>query len=336
MVSSRPVAGGRIRGAPRVVRALGDQLFRLVTGAAALTVAVLFALTVVLLFLTSQPSLVQFGPAFLWGVVWNPNPTPLSPLTFGALPAIYGTLLVAGIGMLIGIPLSLGIAMFLTELSPGWLRGSLSFVIELLAAIPSVVYGVWGALVLVPIMSSSVEPGLHGAFGGIPVVGTIFAEPSSGFNGYGYLTAGIILAIMVIPTISSVTREAFNAVPTDQREAALSLGATRWETTRMSVIPYSRRGILGAVTLGFGRAIGETIAVVLVIGNAFAPQGQISGSLFASGTSIASWIANEFGEASGIERSALLELGLVLLAVSLVINIVGRLLAGRGLVARGG
>ena len=336
MDQSRPVAGGRIRSGTRKVRALGDQLFRIITGAAALTVVAIFALTLLLLVLTSDASITRFGPSFLWGVVWNPNQTQLSPIVFGALPAIYGTLLVAGIGMLIGIPLSLGIAMFLTELSPGWLRGSLSFVIELLAAIPSVVYGLWGALVLVPMMSSTVEPGLHSTLGGVPGIAGAFAEPASGFNGYGYLTAGIILAIMVIPTISSVTREAFNAVPTDQREAALSLGATRWETTRMSVIPYSRRGILGAVTLGLGRAIGETIAVVLVIGNAFAPQGQISGSLFASGTSIASWIANEFGEATGIERAALLELGLVLLAVSLAINVVGRLLAGRGIGARGG
>ncbi|MCI4337437.1 MAG: phosphate ABC transporter permease subunit PstC, partial [Thermoplasmata archaeon] len=308
--------------------ALGDQLFRGLTGAATAVIVALFALTVLVLVEASQPTFRAFGIGFLWGNVWNPNPTVLSPVVFGAGPAIYGTLVVALIGMLIGVPLSLGIAMFLTELSPVFLRGGLSFVIELLAAIPSVVYGLWGRIILVPIMATIVEPDLGATLGHVPGLAGLFAEPSTGYTGYGYLTAGVILAIMVIPTISAITREAFLTVPREQREAALSLGATRWESTRLSVIPYARRGILGAITLGLGRAVGETIAVVLVIGNTYA----VSSSLFGAGTSIAAFIANEFGEAAPFEHAGLLELGLILMAVSLVINIGARLLVRRGAV----
>jgi phosphate transport system permease protein len=310
---------------------LGDQLFQGITAAAACVVVAVFALLVILLVQATGPTRARFGWGFLWGQVWNPNAAPLSPLVFGALPAIYGTLLVALIGMLIGVPLSLGIAVFLTELAPSQVRGPLSFVIELLAAIPSVVYGLWGRIVLIPVMATLVEPDLGATLGRVPVLGGAFAEPSTGYNGYGYLTAGIILAIMVIPTVSSVTREAFLAVPTDQREAALSLGATRWESTSLSVLPFARRGILGAITLGLGRAVGETIAVVLVIGNSYG----IAGSLFAPGTSIAAFIANEFGEAGPFEKSGLLELGLILLALSLAINIGARLLVRRGTVPGG-
>ena len=325
-METAPVAEGVSRRARPKYRALGDQLFQYITGATTLVVVGLFVLIVVILIQASEPTIRAFGLGFLWGQVWNPNPTTLSPLVFGALPAIYGTLLVAAIGMVIGVPLSLGIAMFLTELSPGLLRGPLSFTIELLAAIPSVVYGLWGRLILVPIMATTVEPFLGSTLGHVPVIAGAFAEPASGYNGYGYLTAGVILAIMVIPTISAITREAFLAVPREQREAALSLGATGWESTRLSVFPYARRGVLGAITLGLGRAVGETIAVVLVIGNTYA----ISGSLFAPGTTIAAYIANEFGEALTFEKAGLLELGLILLAVSLVINIVARLLVRRG------
>ncbi|MCI4368780.1 MAG: phosphate ABC transporter permease subunit PstC [Thermoplasmata archaeon] len=311
---------------------VADRLFTGATGAAALVILGIATLLVLLLVQSSYPSLTRFGFGFLYGTVWNPNQTVLSPLIFGALPAIYGTMVIAAIGMLFGVPLSLGIAIFLTELSPGWLRGGLSFVIELLAAIPSVVYGVWGLIVVVPLMATTVEPGLHATLGQLPGLSGVFAAPASGYNGFSYLTAGIILAIMVIPTISSVSREAFLVVPNDQREAALSLGATSWETTRLSVLPYARRGVLGAITLGLGRAIGETIAIVLVVGNSYA----ISGSLFSSGTTIAAFIATEFGEANGIERAALLELGLVLLAVSLLINVGARLLVRRGIGPVGG
>lgn len=332
MESPGPVAEGTSRTAPRRrFRTLGDKLFRAIAAAAATIFIVIFGATLVVLVLASEPTFHAFGLSFLWGRVWNPTAAPLSPVVFGAAPAIYGTLLVALIGMLIGVPLSLGIAMFLTELAPVLVRSPLSFVVELLAAIPSVVYGFWARLVLVPIMAATVDPDLGAIFGNVPVIGPLFAEPSTGYTGYGYLTAGVILAIMVIPTISAITRESFLAVPREQREAALSLGATHWESTRLAVIPYARRGILGAITLGLGRAVGETIAVILVIGNTYA----ISTSLFASGTSIAAFIAGEFGEAQPFEHAGLLELGLVLLIVSLVINIGARLIIRRGSVPAG-
>lgn len=332
MAPPGPVAEGTPAAAPkRRIRTLGDKLFRALSAAAATVLVVIFGATLVLLVIASLPTIHAFGLPFFWGQVWNPTAAPLSPVVFGAAPAIYGTLLTSLIGMLIGVPLSLGIAMFLTELAPVFLRSSLSFVIELLAAIPSVVYGFWGYLVLIPIMATTVEPELGSTLGHVPVIGALFAEPSTGYNGYGFLTAGIILAIMVIPTISAITREAFLAVPQDQREAALSLGATHWESTRLAVIPYARRGILGAVTLGLGRAVGETMAIILVIGNTYA----ISTSLFSGGTTIAAWIANEFGEAQPFEHAGLLELGLVLLIVSLVINVGARLIIRRGAITRG-
>lgn len=332
MVTPGPVAEGTPSVAPRRrYRTLGDKLFRAISAAAATVLIIIFGATLVVLVLASEPTFKAFGLSFLWGKTWNPTATLLSPVVFGAAPAIYGTLLTALIGMLIGVPLSLGIAMFLTELAPVIVRSPLSFVIELLAAIPSVVYGFWARLVLVPIMAVTIEPDLNATFGRVPGLGAIFAEPSTGYNGYGYFTAGIILAIMVIPTISAITRESFLAVPREQREAALSLGATHWESTRLSVIPYARRGIFGAITLGLGRAVGETMAVVLVIGNTYA----ISSSLFAGGTSVAAFIANEFGEAQPFEHAGLLELGLVLLAMSLVINVCARLIIRRGTIRAG-
>jgi len=303
---------------------LADPFFVGLTGLSTLFILVVITVGALVLVQASWPTIQGYGFSFLTGSQWIQFP-PFGPPIFGGLPEIYGTLLVAGLAMLLGIPLSLGIAMFLTELSPHILRAPLSFVIELLAAIPSVVYGVWGLLVLVPYMHSTVDPALATHLGSIPGLGAAFQANSNGLSGFNYLTAGIILAIMVIPTISSVTREAFDAVPKDQREAALSLGATRWETTRLAVIPYSRRGIFGAITLGLGRAIGETIAVVLVIGN----YPGVSTSLLAPGSTIAAWIANEWGESSGLTRNALLELGLVLLGMSIAINIGARLLVRR-------
>jgi phosphate transport system permease protein len=309
----------------------GDLVFRGLSGGSALSVLAIFVLSIILLFEASRDSLSRWGLPFLWGQVWNPNATPLSPIVFGALPAILGTLETSFLAMLIGVPLSIGIAIFLTELSPGWLRGPFSFVIELLAAIPSVVFGIWGALFLVPYMGTQVDPSLAATIGRVPILGAPFAPSPVGYTGDGSLTAGIILAIMVIPTISSVSREAFKAVPNDLREAALSLGATRWETTRIAVFPYAKRGVLGAITLGLGRAVGETIAVVLVIGNSY----SIAKSLYAPAVSIASWIANTFGESSGLERQGLLELGLVLLGISLIINVVARLILRRSVFTEG-
>ncbi|HEV2520130.1 MAG TPA: phosphate ABC transporter permease subunit PstC [Thermoplasmata archaeon] len=324
-----PMAAGAPR--PKGRTRPGDLIFRGLTGASAFGVLGIFVLSILLLIEASQKSLARWGPGFLWGQVWNPNGTPSSPEVFGALPAVLGTVETSFLAMLIAVPLSLGIAVFLTELSPSWLRGPFSFVIELLAAIPSVVFGIWGALFLVPYMGTSVDPGLAATVGRVPVLGAPFAPSPVGYTGDGSLTAGIILAIMVIPTVAAISREAFKAVPNDLREAALSLGATRWETTRLAVLPYAKRGVLGAITLGLGRAIGETIAVVLVIGNSY----TIARSLYAPSVTIASWIANAFGESSGLEREGLLELGLVLLGLSLLVNIAARIILRRSVFTEG-
>jgi phosphate transport system permease protein len=295
----------------------GDAIFRVVTTVVGLSVVAALAVLVVISVDHSWLSFTTFGPGFLVGRVWNANAIPPQ---FGALPFVDGTLVTAAIGMLLGIPVSLGIAMFMSELAPGWLRDPLASLVEMLAAVPSVIYGLWGLFVLVPFMRDVVEPPLrsHLAWTGL-FTGEIF--------GADKLTAGIILAIMVIPTISAVSREAMVAVPTAQREAALSLGATPWETTRLGVFRYARSGIFGAIILGLGRAIGETMAVTMTIGN----SNKLTTSLLAQGNTIASWIANDFLTAatSPLEQSALLELGLVLLAITVVVNVFAVILLNR-------
>jgi phosphate transport system permease protein len=234
---------------------------------------------------------------------------------YGALPFIYGTLVTSAVGLLIALPVSLGLAIFLTEMAPARARAIIAFPIALLAGIPSVVYGLWGLFVLVPVLRSSVEPALASTLGFLP----LFRGPHIGL---GYLASGIILAIMILPTITSISIEVLHAVPGALREAALALGATRWEAIRMAVLPYARPGILGATILGLGRALGETMAVTMVIGN----SPSISASLFAPGYSLPAVIANEFAEASGLQTSALAALGLILFAVTLVLNIIARVL----------
>src|SRR5438309_6224433 len=228
-------------------------------------------------------------------------------------------LVTSALALVLGVPISLGIAIFLSELAPGWLRTPLTYVVELLAAVPSVVYGLWGTFVLAPVMRVYIEPSVQAILGFLP----LFRGNPIGSDVF---TAGVILAVMIIPTISSVSREALLAVPDTQREAALSLGATRWETTRLAVLRYARAGIFGAVVLGLGRAVGETMAVTMTIGN----RNAISVSLFDQGQTIASWIANNFTEAeTPLELSACIELGLVLMLMSLVINVFARLMLGR-------
>ncbi|HEV2231179.1 MAG TPA: phosphate ABC transporter permease subunit PstC [Thermoplasmata archaeon] len=334
MGSFREVVPGGRRAASGASLALGDRLFRGVTGAGALAVLVLFALLAYVVLEASSASLQQFGLGFLWGTVWNANPPAAPgqpPIVFGALPFIDGTLVTAALAMLIGIPISLGVAIFLSELSPTWLRGPISLVVELLAAVPSIIYGLWGFFYLRPIMQGAIEPWLAQHLGPLPIVGGLFLPSPSGILGLDKLTAGVILAIMVIPTISAIARDAFLAVPTDQREAAFSLGATGWETTWLSVIPFARKGVLGGITLGLGRAVGETIAVTFLIGN----DNHLTSSLLAPGQSIASWIATEFTVAQlSLEKSALLELAFVLLVISLVINVAARLLISGGRLGR--
>lgn len=286
----------------------GDRLFRSLAVAAGTTVLAVLALIAMSTTIESWPAFQQQGLSFLTSSDWNPNAG-----QFGALAFIYGTLLVSAIALVMSVPVSLGIALFSTEVAPRRLRSSLGFVVDLLAAIPSVVYGLWGVLVLAPAIAPAYQ-GIASAVGSWPVLGWFFAPPA---NGTSYMTAGLILAFMITPIITSLSREVIKTVPAQQREAALALGATRWEMIRGAIFPWSRGGITGAVMLGLGRAMGETIAVALVIGS----SPQITTRVFASGDAMAGYIANQFGEASGVFRSALIGLGLVLFGVTIIVNV---------------
>jgi phosphate transport system permease protein len=290
---------------------LGDTIFKSLMLLCGLAVLATLVLIVYELVLRSGPSWHAFGFKFFAGSDWDPVSE-----QFGALPFIYGTLVSSLLALIIAVPLSIGVAVFTTEMCPKFLRGPLSFFVELLAAIPSVVYGLWAIFVLVPILSNYVEPflgktlGWTGLFTGAPY-------------GIGMLAAGIILAIMIIPIISSITREVLAVVPQNQREAALALGATRWEMIRVAVLRNARAGIMGGIILGLGRALGETMAVTMVIGN----RPEIAKSLFAPGYTMASVLANEFSEATGdVYLSALIEIGLALFLVTIVVNALARLL----------
>jgi len=290
---------------------IGDGVFRGITALFAFAILAVFASIFFVLVWESSGSITTFGWGFLSGTTWDPVFK-----QFGALPFIYGTLVSSFLALLQAVPLSIGTAVFLSELSPSWLRAPVSFLVELLATIPSVVYGLWGVFVLVPWVRTYVEPTLSATLGFLP----FFQGPP---YGVGMLTASMILAVMIVPFITSVTHEVLCAVPAEQREAALALGATKWETIRTAVLPYGRTGIIGAIMLGLGRAIGETMAVTMVIGN----RSDISLSLFAPANTMASVIANEFSEATyDLYVQALVEIGLVLLVVTVVINMLARLL----------
>jgi phosphate transport system permease protein len=292
-----------------------DQLFRLATQFFALLVLVLLAGILVSLLIGSLPSIRTFGLGFFSSAEWNPVTE-----QFGALVPIAGTLATSAIALLIGIPVSFGIALFLTELSPIWLRRPLGTAIELLAAIPSIIYGMWGLFVFAPVFSVHVQPLLTKALGPIPLVGALFRGPPMGI---GVLTAGIILAIMVIPFIASVMRDVFEIVPEVLKESAYALGSTTWEVVWNVVLPYTKVGVVGGVMLGLGRALGETMAVTFVIGNAH----RLSASLMEPGNSIASALANEFTEAVGdLYLSALIELGLALFLITFVVLALSKLL----------
>ncbi len=294
-------------------RRFGDRIFSNLTLIFALVIVAILLGLVIVLNIEAAPSISKFGISFLGSSSWD-----VPKESFGALPAIYGTLLTSAIGVLIAVPISLGAAIFLVEMAPSWLRGPCSFLIEMLAAIPSVIIGLWGIYVLAPFMTP-IERWLGGHLGFIPIFhGQVF--------GFSFLTAGVILTLMIIPIITAVSRDAIKAVPDHQREAMLALGATRWETIRRAVLPYCRSGLIGATILGLGRALGETMAVTMVIGNAY----KLTPSLFSTGTTISSKIANEFGEASsGLFIASLVELALVLFGVTLLINVVARLLVWR-------
>jgi phosphate transport system permease protein len=306
---SAPPPGG-VRALLQRLRS-GDEVARLITLAFASVILLVTVGLVYELWVTSSLPRHQFGFGFLTSSLWNPVSG-----QFGALPFIYGTVITSAIALLIAVPLGVGAAIFLSELAPPRISGTFTFFIELLAAVPSVIYGLLAIFTLVPLMRDYVEPFLKKTLGYLPVF-------SGAIYGFGYLTAGVILAIMTLPFIISISREALLEVPTEQREAALALGATRWESTWHAVVPYARLGIFGSIFLGLARALGETMAVTMVIGN----DPSIHASLFAPGYTIAAVIANEFTEATGdLYLQSLVELGLVLFLLTIVINAMARLL----------
>src|SRR5436190_13243217 len=292
-----------------------DLLFRLATRFFAFLVLLLLAGIIVSLVAGSLPALRAFGPGFLTSAQWNPVTE-----QFGALVPIVGTLVTSFIALIIGIPVSFGIALFLTELSPIWMRRPLGTAIELLAAIPSIIYGMWGLFVLAPLFADHVQPWLIHTIGAAPIIGALFKGPPQGI---GVLTAGFVLAIMVIPFIASVMRDVFDVVPPVLKESAYGLGCTTWEVVWNIVLPHTKVGVIGGIMLGLGRALGETMAVTFLIGNAH----QLTTSILAPGNSIASALANEFTEAVGdFYTSALIQLGLILFVITFVVLALAKLL----------
>ncbi|MDO8473793.1 MAG: phosphate ABC transporter permease subunit PstC [Dehalococcoidia bacterium] len=314
MKLSATMGGGALKGPIARLRSGGrggEIIFVSLATLAALALVTLIGLIVYQLTSSALPALQKFGVGFLGGTTWDPVAE-----KFGALPAIYGTLVTSLLAMIIAVPISIGAAIFLAELAPHAIRDAASFLVELLAAVPSVVYGLWGLFVLVPLVKDPLEMFLGRYLGFLPLFqGTKF--------GFGILAGGIILAIMILPIVTATARDIIRMVPESQKEAMLALGATRWETLWKVVLPYAGSGITGAVILGLGRALGETMAVTMVVGN----SNKISPSLFAPGHTMASQIASEFSEAtSRLYISSLIELGLVLLGITLLVNVLARLL----------
>ncbi|HEX4040584.1 MAG TPA: phosphate ABC transporter permease subunit PstC [Xanthobacteraceae bacterium] len=295
-----------------------DVSFRHLTRVAAIVVLLLLSGVIFSLVVGSMPAIRKFGFHFLTSEEWNPVTD-----DYGGLASIYGTLITSLIAMLIAVPVGLLIAFFLTELCPLWLRRPIGIAIELLAGIPSIIYGIWGLFIFAPVLQQTLQPFLIDTFGNIPIVGFLFAGPPFGI---GMLTAGLILAIMVLPFVTSISRDVFEAVPSVLKEAAYGLGCTTWEVVRNVVLPYTRVGVIGGVMLALGRALGETMAVTFVIGNAH----RISASILAPGTTISATIANEFTEAVGdLYTSALIELGLILFVITFIVLAVARYLLMR-------
>ena len=304
------VVNGDVRTRARVLDRLriGDNVFRNITRSAAIAVLVILGGVMVSLIIGSAPALREFGLRFFVDETWNPVTE-----KFGAIAPIYGTIVTSFIAMLIAVPVGLMIAVFLTELCPMWLRRPIGIAVELLAGIPSIIYGIWGLFVFAPFLQQYIQPALIGLFGNVPILSTLFEGPPYGI---GVLTAGLILAIMVLPFITSISRDVFDAVPPMLKESAYGLGCTTWEVVRYVVLPYTRVGVIGGVMLGLGRALGETMAVTFVIGNAH----RISASILAPGTTISATIANEFTEAVGdLYTSSLIALGLILFVITFIV-----------------
>src|SRR5579863_3364347 len=297
---------------------LSDVAFRHLTRAAALGVLVLLSGVIVALIDGSLPALRTFGFGFLIGERWNPVTE-----KFGALAPIYGTLVTSLIAMLIAVPVGLMIAFFLTEMCPQWLRRPIGIAIELLAGIPSIIYGIWGLFIFAPFLQQTLQPFLIDTLGSVPLISPLFAGPPYGI---GILTSGLILAIMVLPFISSITRDVFSAVPPVLKEAAYGIGCTRWEVMRNVVLPFTRVGVIGGIMLALGRALGETMAVTFVIGNAH----KISASILAPGTTISASIANTFADADpGLFTSSLLAMGFILFVITFIVLAAARLMLAR-------
>ncbi|WP_043286837.1 phosphate ABC transporter permease subunit PstC [Reyranella massiliensis] len=297
---------------------LNDRIFHGLTRGAALTVLALLSGVIIALIIGAAPALGTFGFSFFTSQSWNPVTE-----KFGALAPIYGTLVTSFIAMLIAVPVGLMVAFFLTELCPMVLRRPIGIAIELLAGIPSIIYGIWGLFVFAPFLQKYVQPFLIDTFGSVPVLGTLFEGPPYGI---GVLTAGLILAIMVLPFVTSISRDVFSAVPPVLKEAAYGVGCTTWEVFRNVILPYTRVGVIGGFMLGLGRALGETMAVTFVIGNAH----KVSASILAPGTTISASIANEFTEAVGdLYTSSLIALGLILFFITFIVLAIARYLLAR-------
>jgi len=295
--------------------AIGDGVFRALTFFFALVVLLILGGVMVSLIAGAWPALHTFGLAFVVTETWNPVTK-----EFGALAPIYGTLVTSAIAMLIGVPVAFGVAVFITEISPIWLKRPLATMIELLAAIPSIIYGIWGLFVFAPFVQQYIQPAIINTLGNVPGIGALFAGPPLGI---GVLTAGIILAVMVLPFISSIMRDVFETVPPMLKESAYGLGATRGEVVRSVVLPYTRIGVVGGIMLGLGRALGETMAVTFVIGNAH----RISASILQPGTTISAALANEFTEAdSAIYRSSLIALGFILFIITFIVLAIAKVM----------
>lgn len=302
---------------------LQDFFFHKLTWLFSMLVLVALLGIIASLFITAWPALSKFGAHFIWRVEWD-----IVNEEFGAAIAIFGTVISAAIALLIAVPLSFGIALFLTENCPAKLRRPLGTAIELLAAVPSIIYGMFGLFIFAPLFAEYGQPALQSTLGQMPIVGTLFG---GAMNGIGILAAGIVLAFMILPFIAAVMRDVFEIVPPVLRESAYGLGCTTWEVVRNIVLPYTQKGVIGGVMLGLGRALGETMAVTFVIGN----SQRITGSLFSPGSSIASTLANEFGEAADLHMSALFALGLLLFVITFVVLALAKLMISRGEKAKG-
>ena len=314
-MAAETVIGERVAASGRRGGVIGDVVFRSLTFLFALLVLLILGGVIAALIEGALPAFRTFGLSFVVTEVWNPVTE-----KFGALAPIYGTLVTSAIAMLVGIPVAFGVALFITEICPLWLKRPLATMIELLAAIPSIIYGIWGLFVFAPFVQQYIEPAIIDTFGQIPGIGALFAGPPLGI---GILTAGFILAIMVLPFISSIMRDVFETVPPMLKESAYGLGATRTEVVLRVVLPFTRIGVIGGIMLGLGRALGETMAVTFVIGNAH----TISASILQPGTTISASLANEFTEAFGdLYRSSLIALGFILFVITFIVLAIAKFL----------